>query len=103
MKKSLTDRILVLEKKAPYAHIPGTTLSRSISPKDGGGFEWTLGLGGMGLPKVFFTGKTIEDAVKKAEKHFSKTAKEFNLFKGVNCRAKLTNLKQVIEAMSEKS
>jgi hypothetical protein len=61
---SIDERILALEK----IHSPtcsGTTISRQLKPDIG--MQWCIGLGRMYLPKYFYTGDTIEEALTKAE------------------------------------
>jgi hypothetical protein len=41
-------------------------LTRTLTEHEG--FQWTLALGGMSLPKQCWTAKTVEAAIKSAEK-----------------------------------
>lgn len=69
MRKNSFNRILKLENdwaKACGYSLHGTSLSRSLAPKEG--VMWTLGIGPMGLPKTFFNGDTIDECLEKAEK-----------------------------------
>jgi hypothetical protein len=43
---------------------PGTTISRVLLE---GEFQWCVGIGQMMMPKDFFYGKTISEALSKAE------------------------------------
>lgn len=61
---SIDERILKLEKiHSPT--VPGTTISRQL--KQDTGMQWCIGFGQMYLPKYFYTGDTIEEALTKAE------------------------------------
>ena len=66
MKNSIEKRIFLLERQFGYTdgRVPGTIISRILTPKS---IEWSLGLGLMNERKMFFTGKTISECVKKAE------------------------------------
>lgn len=57
-------RLLALETGLS---VPGTSLSRYM--RENGGVGWVLSIGSMQLPKAFFYGDTIEEAVGKAEKN----------------------------------
>ena len=63
--KTIDRRIIALEAALTF-QVPGTQLVRVLNP-EGEGVAWTLALGGMGQPKHFFTGRTIEEVVGKAE------------------------------------
>lgn len=43
----------------------GTSISRQLAEN---GYRWCIGLGQMQDPKTWFTGKTIEQCLKKAER-----------------------------------
>ena len=62
---NVEERILQLEKKVSSP--AGTTLNRIFSEE---GLEWSLGLGQLQAPKRYYTGKTIEECLEKAEKNF---------------------------------
>lgn len=62
--RTLDERLLALEAVASPA-IPGTMLSRVM--KEDSGFRWCLALGRMTMPKRFFYGDTVEEAVAAAE------------------------------------
>lgn len=70
---NIEDRILQLEKKVPSP--AGTTLTRVLSEE---GLEWSLAIGQLQMPKKFYTGKTIEECIEKAEK-FLKSEIDYGL------------------------
>lgn len=59
IEKTLRERYIIT--------VPGTALVRQLGPKDGEGVHWCLAIGGLGLPKRFFTGKSISECLKGAE------------------------------------
>ncbi len=63
--RTLDERLLALEAIASPT-IPGTMLTRVM--KEDSGFKWCLALGRMHMPKAFFYGDTVEEAVCAAEK-----------------------------------
>ncbi len=63
--RTLDERLQALEAIASPS-IPGTMLTRVL--REGGGFQWCLALGRMSMPKAFFYGATVEEAVCAAEK-----------------------------------
>jgi hypothetical protein len=65
--KTIDERISRLEKKTGYVkgRVPGTQISRVLTVW---GIEWCLSIGLMQDRKRFFSGKTIEECLKKAEK-----------------------------------
>lgn len=66
MKKTIDERIAVLEKLCGYVkgRVPGTQLTRIVTETD---IEWTLSLGLIQDRKRFFTAKTIEECLGLAE------------------------------------
>ena len=58
---------IVMNRSGYSVKISGTTLGRQMAPKEGDPLQWCLGLGPISLPKVFFTGATIEDCISRAE------------------------------------
>jgi hypothetical protein len=68
MKKTIEERLLNIEKNiCNNEYVPGTILQRSLSDK---GLNWTLAIGRMQESKKMFEGKTIEQAINKAEKFY---------------------------------
>jgi hypothetical protein len=67
---TIDQRIERLEKVMGYepGRVPGTILSRTIAPHDGGGLLWTLSLGLMQDRKRFWTNPTIEECLADAER-----------------------------------
>jgi hypothetical protein len=66
---SLDERISKLEslfRSWPGA-VPGSILARQLLPDVG--LCWSLGLGGMQMPKIFFSGPTIDDVISQAENY----------------------------------
>ena len=57
-------RIAALEKFSPPGHVKGTALNRVLGEN---GERWTLSLGLLNAPKLFFTGDTLEDVLSQAE------------------------------------
>jgi hypothetical protein len=57
-------RIAALEKLTPPGGVKGTALNRVLGEKGEG---WTLSIGQLNAPKLFFTGDTIEDVLSQAE------------------------------------
>jgi hypothetical protein len=70
MKKILTmeERILRIEKQIPVS-VQGTILQRILTET---GKAWSLGLGGLQEPKIFFIGDDINICLRKAEKELIK-------------------------------
>ena len=63
MANDIERRILALEKGQS---VPGTMINRVL--KDERGFGWCIAVGTMEMPKSFFYGDTIEEALCSAEK-----------------------------------
>jgi hypothetical protein len=63
----LETRILHLEALQSHPTIPGTSIGRQFKPESEGGVQWCLALGPMCEAKKFYTGRTIEECVSKAE------------------------------------
>jgi len=61
---TIDKRIEALER-AFRCTAAGTTINRMLSKS---GLAWVIALGNMHAPKTFFEGKTIEEALAKAEK-----------------------------------
>lgn len=59
--QSMDDRILLLEEFFGC----GTQIKRVLAEKSG--YEWSLGVGRLNMPKLFFTGPSIEAVVCEAE------------------------------------
>lgn len=66
--QDLEDRLKMLETYISHPTIPGTTISRVLTPDDG--MQWQLGVGALTLPKNFFTAPSIEECLQKAENHY---------------------------------
>lgn len=76
---NIDQRIAEIERVAasvmPFpASIPGTTITRVMKMResgtvrpDGPGYEWSIAIGGMGMPKAFYTGDSIEQIVETIE------------------------------------
>ena len=54
--------------------IAGTTITRVMKMQASGtvrpvgpGYEWSIGIGGMGMPKAFYTGDSIEGIIETIE------------------------------------
>ena len=62
---NIEERISRLESKIYNPTIPGTSIARIITDD---GMGWTLGLGPMSQPKMWFNGKSIEECISLAEK-----------------------------------
>lgn len=72
--KTIDDRILAIEAAAASPNFPlaGTTLSLSRcvnSAKDG--VQWCMAVGGLGGPKEFFYGGSIDEVVAVVERELS--------------------------------
>jgi hypothetical protein len=65
-KLTIEERILRIEKQIPVS-VQGTILQRILTET---GKAWSLGLGGLQEPKVFFIGDDINICLEKAEKEF---------------------------------
>lgn len=63
------ERIVALEKKLCHIN-PGTILSRARHPTEG--LIWSLAIGAMNKPKLFYTGKTINELLTTAEKSINR-------------------------------
>jgi len=63
--KTFDTRISILEIKTSTG-VPGTIITRSFTPASG--MQWTIGFGNMNMPKQFFIGNTIEEALSLAER-----------------------------------
>lgn len=63
---NIESRLKRLEKLFPHPTIPGTSLTHMLAENEG--LQWCLGLGAIHLPKVWFYDRTIEGAIRKAEK-----------------------------------
>lgn len=76
--KTIDERMRALEGNLIC---PGTTITRVFKPSDPGGkvvkgkwqppehgLQWCVAIGVMEMPKKFFYGDTIDEAVKEAEK-----------------------------------
>lgn len=61
---TIDQRIEALEAQFSKS-IPGTQITR-VMKKDRG-FEWCVAIGNMGMPKAFFHGDTIAEALTRAE------------------------------------
>ena len=48
--------------------IPGKTVRGKWQPPENQGMQWCVGIGVLEMPKKFFYGDTIDEAVKEAEK-----------------------------------
>jgi hypothetical protein len=60
-----------LKELIPFgAGVPGTTITRVMNMFPKSGYHWSLAIGPMSCPKVFFEGDTIEQCVIQAEKMF---------------------------------
>lgn len=68
--KSIDERLLALESVCMNPRISGTTLERYLDSK--AGLQWSLAIGALSLPKVFFTGPTVESVISAAEKKLIK-------------------------------
>jgi hypothetical protein len=68
--KSIDERLLALEAVCMNPRISGTTLERYLDSK--AGLQWSLAIGALSLPKVFFTGPTVESVISAAEKKLIK-------------------------------
>lgn len=55
--------------------IAGTTITRVMKRQESGtvraagemGYEWSIAIGGMGMPKAFYTGDSIEQIIETIE------------------------------------
>lgn len=67
---TLEQRLVRLESGSAPGTTPGTNLGRTFrEPKNAAPvLEWTLAVGGMGSPKTFYHGATIEEVVSQAER-----------------------------------
>lgn len=63
---NIDQRIAQLEALLFHSTIPGTQISRVLN-NEGQGCSWCVAIGAMQLPKLFFYGKTVEDALSAAE------------------------------------
>lgn len=77
---TITERIEAIEKLIPG--LPGTQISRVMHEESGKGVCWSLGLGGLGQPKRFFGGPTIEDCLDQAEIVIQDTISEMTVADG---------------------
>lgn len=61
-----------LEKinKAAKLTVPGNSIVECMHETHG--YVWVVGIGNAWMPKNFFTARTIEGALRKAENHFIK-------------------------------
>ena len=66
---NIEERLVRLEQQLNIS-VPGTIIYRSMKP--GRGFEWGVAIGVMGMPKQFFLGDSIEEAIQNAEKELLK-------------------------------
>lgn len=64
---SIDERILRIEQQLKLT-VPGTSISRQLAPERG--MQWVIGFGQIHMPKEFFTGKTIEEALTCAENKY---------------------------------
>jgi hypothetical protein len=60
----VSTRIAALEKFTPPGMVKGTTLGRVLGQQ---GERWTLAIGALSAPKMFFTGDSIEEVLSQAE------------------------------------
>lgn len=72
--KGLEDRIEEIESIVhPPGEVSGTTISRVLGEGEGSGVRWGVGLGMMGMPKVYGYGSTISLALEDAFQKFKET------------------------------
>jgi len=67
---TIDQRIKAIEERLGMfvgGRVPGTTITRVMSPLPMNGTEWCLAIGQINVPKRFFNGETIEDCVSQAE------------------------------------
>lgn len=69
MTKTFEERIDALEQYciANNMHTLGTTLSRVVDTTKDNKLMWTIGIGGLGQPKRWFTAETIDGVLHLAE------------------------------------
>lgn len=63
---NIDERIARLEEKIPSI-LKGTIIQRCLKPGDGAGIHWSIAIGVMTEPKLFFYGDTIHEALLEAE------------------------------------
>jgi hypothetical protein len=63
---NIDQRIAQLEALLFHSTIPGTQISRVLN-SDSPGLGWCVAIGAMQMPKLFFYGNTVEDALTAAE------------------------------------
>jgi hypothetical protein len=77
---NIDQRIQRIEQAASAAgafplSIAGTTITRVMKRQESGtvravgemGYEWSIAIGGMGMPKAFYTGDSIEQILETIE------------------------------------
>mgnify|MGYP001601438735 CR=1 FL=1 len=60
----------VLRLGRGFSCLPGTSISRGLSPKKGGGYLWIVGAGHLSYPLQWFHDPVLETALKKAIKDY---------------------------------
>jgi hypothetical protein len=72
---TVDERIAEIEKHYHPGAVPGTMLSRVMGSK--GVVEWSLGIGALQAPKLFYTGATVDEVLTKAETYLAAAVKHY--------------------------
>lgn len=67
--KDLQEELVRLEDRL-NSSVSACELTRVFAPKQGK--WWSLGIGGIGMPKAFFTGPSVADLIVQAHKYLDK-------------------------------
>lgn len=93
IKSDFDRRVEALEREVGIDNMPGTQICR-VSDPDGDGYLWSIGIGALCCPKEFFLGKTIDEAMMKAEN-------AVNARKAENRKPVITDMDKLAETFSK--